>query len=76
VTVTQFTTEFSIWKFVIHSILIKDITKQLKSNFPFSDIWWAMVTEYFRNKVDELIFLGHLNSKWNGKHKGYKAKKN
>lgn len=75
VTVTKFTTEFSVWQFVIHSIFVEDVTKQLNNNSLFSDIGQAMVTECFGNKVDESVYLGHLASKWNVKNKGYKVRK-
>ena len=62
---TKFTTESPVWQCVIHSIIVQllFVTKQLNNNSLFPNIGWAMVTECFRSKADESVFLGHLATK-------------
>lgn len=69
--VTKVTTELPVWQRVIHSIIVQllFVTKQLNNNSLFPNIGWAMVTECFRSKVDESVFLGHLATKRNVKSK-------
>ena len=74
---TKFTTEFPVWQGVIHSLIVQLllVTKQLNNNSLFPNTGWTMVTEYFRSKVDESVFLGHLATKRNVKSKSYKVRK-